>query len=247
MEVTLADGKKAILVHYDTMNNPRGAKHGLDRQIWSFDDGLSWAQDEVIAYPPQKNEGGLVGPSVGIQAQDGTIYFSTRGAGAVEGEGGWLYWSKDYGKTWQASRATKGAASECSIAFKTSVADGTIIMNCRTGTHNRAQLEWAANGTLLKPAVYPKELIDPGCQGSVINQLGVLHISNANTTSGRTHVTVKSSFNQGATWSRGTLVWKGPSGYSQLVSLGDPKTVGILLEAGRKSTYETISFAVVTL
>jgi hypothetical protein len=161
VEVTLADGKKAILMHYDTMNNPHGADHGLDRQIWSFDDGLSWVHDEVIAYPPQKNEGGLVGPSIGIQAADGTIYFSTRGAGAVEGEGGWLYWSKDYGKTWQASNATKGAASECSIAFKVSAADGTIIMNCRTGTHNRAQLEWNADGTLLKPAVYPKELIDP--------------------------------------------------------------------------------------
>jgi sialidase-1 len=247
VEVTLADGKKAVLMHYDTMNNPRGANHGLDKQIWSFDDGVSWVHDEVIAYPPQKNVGGLVGPSVGIQAQDGTIYFSTRGAGAVEGKGGWLYWSKDFGKSWQASQATKGAASECSIAFKTSAADGTIIMNCRTGTHNRAQLEWAANGTLLKPAVYPKELIDPGCQGSLINQMGVLHTSNANTTSGRTHVTVKSSLTQGATWSQGTLVWQGPSGYSQLVSLGDSKTVGILLEAGRKSTYETISFAVVTL
>jgi len=49
VEVTLADGKtKAVLLHYDTMNNPHGADHGLDRQVWSFDDGLSWVQDEVI-------------------------------------------------------------------------------------------------------------------------------------------------------------------------------------------------------
>ena len=86
-----------------------------------------------------------------------------------------------------------------------------------------------------------------GCQGSLINQGGLLHTSNANTSSGRTHVTVKTSTDEGATWSQGSLVWAGPSGYSQLVSVGDPKTVGILLEAGRKSTYETISFAVVTL
>ena len=120
VEVTLANGQKAILMHYDTMNNPHGNDHGLDRQIWSFDDGLSWVDDEVIAYPPQKNVGGLVGPSVGIQATDHTIYFSTRGTGAVEGKGGWLYWSKDYGKSWTASKATKGAGSECSIAFKVS-------------------------------------------------------------------------------------------------------------------------------
>ena len=35
VEVTLADGKtKAILLHYDTMNNPDGANHGIDRQVW---------------------------------------------------------------------------------------------------------------------------------------------------------------------------------------------------------------------
>ena len=232
-----------VVLLNDTVSN----KLNVDCLQLSLDDGQSWTQDEAIKYPPQKNVGGLVGPSVGIQAADGTIYFSTRGAGAVVGTGGWLYWSKDFGKTWRASAATKGAASECSIAFKVSAADGAILMNCRTGTHNRAQLEWNANGTLLKPAVFPKELIDPGCQGSLINQDGVLHTSNANTTSGRTHVTVKSSTDQGASWSQGSLVWEGPSGYSQLVSVGDPKIVGILLEAGRKSTYETISFAVVAL
>ena len=52
-------------------------------------------------------------------------------------------------------------------------------------------------------------------------------------------------FENGTTWRRGTLVWAGPSGYSQLVSLGsDPKAV---LEAGAETTYETISFAVVAV
>ena len=55
-------------------------------------------------------------------------------------------------------------------------------------------------------------------------------------------------FENGTTWRRSTLVWAGPSGYSQLVSLGsDPKAVGILLEAGAETTYETISFAVVAV
>ena len=77
--------------------------------------------------------------------------------------------------------------------------------------------------------------------------MGTLLTSNSNTTSGRTHSTVKQSTDRGKSWSEGVLVWRGPSAYSQLVSLGDAKTVGILWEAGLKSAYETISFKKVML
>ena len=43
------------------------------------------------------------------------------------------------------------------------------------------------------------------------------------------------------------LNWAGPSGYSQLVSLGSKDNVGLLWEAGVKGTYETISFKTVPL
>ena len=33
VEVTNADGSKDILLHFDTMNNPRGQHHGLDMQV----------------------------------------------------------------------------------------------------------------------------------------------------------------------------------------------------------------------
>jgi sialidase-1 len=50
---------------------------------------------------------------------------------------------------------------------------------------------------------------------------------------------------QGKSWPDGVPVWSGPSAYSQLVSLGDDSTVGVLFEAGSKMAYETISFATV--
>lgn len=242
VEMEHPDGTKSILLHYDTMNNPKGSRHGLDMQVWSHDDGATWGSGSVISYPPQNNTGGLIGPSVGIQGSDGTIYFSTRANGL-----GWLYFSKDFGKSWKSSIGTRDASSECSICFKTNSSGDRIMMNCRTGKGHRAQLEWSTGGELIKPASYPPELIDPGCQGSMINQYGILHLSNANTTSGRTHVSVKSSLDQGHTWNSGVLAWAGPSGYSQLVSLGDPHTVGLLFEAGEKSTYETISFKIIDL
>ena len=50
-------------------------------QVWSNDDGATWGKSTVISYAPFNNTGGLIGPSVGIQAADGTIYFSTRSGG----------------------------------------------------------------------------------------------------------------------------------------------------------------------
>jgi sialidase-1 len=242
VEVKLQNGSLAVLLAYDTMNNPRGAKHGMDRQIWSFDDGITWTDDSIVSYPPNPNIGGLIGPSVGIQNAKGVIFFS-------DSSGQFIYYSQDYGTSWRSTAPhSPPPSSECSAAFLVSATDGRIIQNCRTGVHKRLQIIWSAD---IPPvplnATYPPGLIDPGCQGSIINQRGVLLTSNSNTTSGRTHATVKRSTDLGTTWSSGVLVWPGPSAYSQLVSLGDPKTVGLLWEAGKSNAYETISFKKVAL
>ena len=60
-----------------------------------------------------------------------------------------------------------------------------------------------------------------------------------------THMTVKTSTDQGASWSAGTLVWEGPSAYSQLVPM--PEALGLLFEAGESSASETISFTTVAV
>jgi hypothetical protein len=57
-------------------------------------------------------------------------------------------------------------------------------------------------------------------------------------------MTVKASVDQGKTWGHGVSIWTGPSGYSQLVSLG-ANGVGLLFEAGHTTTYETISYVTV--
>ena len=78
---------------------------------------------------------------------------------------------------------------------------------------------------VVRSVTHPAELnVDPGCQGSIINQMGTLYTSNANTTHSRSHMAVKISKDQGKTWPGGVAVWSGPSAYSQLVSLGKPAT-----------------------
>ena len=210
------------------------------------DDGLTWTNNSVIAYPPVPNTGTMIGPSQGIQNANGTIYF------VCHGSEDFLYWSNTQGRTWQAGTKFQGG-NECSIAFLVNPSDGRIIMNCRTGKKNRAQLLWSPDGTMIGDISYPKGLIDPGCQGSIVNAGGQLYTSNAASTSGRENMVVKTSTDQGQTWTEHQVVWKGPSGYSQLVDMlhtgGDggrsSAKIGLLFEAGREKYTETISFALI--
>jgi len=234
VEVDMGNGSKAVLLHYDTMNNPSAAKHGANMQVWSYDEGVTWVYSrDISSAMPSGYAGCMPGPSVGLQSSDGSLYFSCHGFGL----NGFLYWSSDLGASWEPSAVQSGTMNECSIAL---LANESIAMNCRTGGSYRAQLTWSANGSLVGQILRPEGLIDPNCQGSLIAHEGQLFLSNDNTTSGRTHIAVKQSADDGATWDEGSLEWAGPSGYSQLVAW--PGRMGLLFELGVKSTYESIGF-----
>lgn len=130
--------------------------------MWSFDDGKTYQNQSTISYPPKANMGALIGPAVGIQSKKGTIYFSA----FIPGSPHFLYWSKDYGKTWESSSGSINGLNECSIAFIQSESDGDIMMNCRTSSHRRAVMTWAQDGTPKSEVSFPTGLIDPNCQGS---------------------------------------------------------------------------------
>ena len=253
VEVKMPSGKYAVLLIFDTMNNPSAKQHGLDMAIWSDDDGKTWDQSTTtLSYPPVSNVGALVGPSIGLQQpESGTLFFWLTS--------GYLLYSNDQGTTWTPSEQAN-MHGECSIAFVESSL-GMIYMNCRDGKdHKRGQLYWskASNGSYVaSQPTYPDELTDPGCQGSVIGTTittgpgihwPVLYTSNAASTSARERMTIHTSMDGGRSWDKGgRVVHKGPSAYSQLVSLGPRSLLGVLFEAGEKNCYETISFAVVSV
>ena len=58
----------------------------------------------------------------------------------------------------------------------------------------------------------------------------------------RSHLTVRLSNDDGATWKASRLLDEGPSAYSSLTKLPD-RTIGLLYECGDVSPYERITFA----
>jgi sialidase-1 len=224
----------AVLVHYDTKNNPSAEHPGRNRQVWSSDEGNTWVNDtDITHFLPESLRGCMPGPSMGIIV-DSVVYFSCHGR-----ESAVLYWSLDFGKSWEYHNSTiVYGLNECSLA-EIPRAKGKIVMDCRIPDgRSRRIVGWDVTnvkGGGGVPKKYmdrtPSDLIDPECQGSVVAAGSALYQSNAANRKRRSHMTVKKSVDGGETWDEGLLIHTGSSGYSQLVALRDTGDLGLLFEA----------------
>lgn len=71
--------------------------------------------------------------------------------------------------------------------------------------------------------------------------------SNPARTDDRRELTLKVSYDEGATWPVSRLLHAGPSGYSSIATLSDG-SIGILYEAGASNSYfETTRFTYLTM
>jgi hypothetical protein len=84
-------------------------------------------------------------------------------------------------------------------------------------------------GSTWEPFYYSEPLIDPTCMAGLINHNHDLFFSNPASETIRSHMTVKRSHDQGASWAPIAMIDAGPSGYSNLVSISN-HTVGCVYE-----------------
>ncbi len=140
--------------------------------------------------------------------------------------------------------------NECTVA---ELPDGKLLLNMRN--YNSLRIRQTAisedggiNWSSLKGDT---TLIEPVCQASLISfrqkkKKTVLAFSNPASTTKRTDMTVRLSYDNGATWPKQYLVYKGPAAYSNLVVLPNGN-LGCFFEAGIKSAYEGIVFEEIPL
>jgi sialidase-1 len=126
------------------------------------------------------------------------------------------------------------------------LADGTLMMNSRyTGPeHVRAITLSSDGGETWGETVLDERLIDPICQGSILMTDNGLVFSNPATQREfpRDHLSVRISYDEGATWPYIREIDDGPSAYSALAQLSDGR-IGVLWESGDVHPYEKIRFA----
>lgn len=222
----------------------------------SDDEGLTWSDPkEITSFVKQKDwTWYATGPCHGIQLQTekykGRMVVSANhakvGSKAYHAQ---LLYSDDRGENWKLGGVVREAGgNESSVA---ELSDGTLMLNMRN--YNRKEGKCRSyvlsrdGGETVSETDYLSDLIEPICQGSLINYekdgkpTSCLLFSNPASVEKRERMSVRLSRDDGKTWQECREVYAGPSAYSDLVVLGDGR-VGLLYELGEKDAYERIGF-----
>ncbi len=223
----------------------------------STDDGVTWTTPvEITSVTKLANwTWYATGPGVGIQLARGTNagrlvipcdHNATVGTSRVA-ESHVIY-SDDHGQTWQLGGAITPKVNECQVVELT---DGRLLMNMRnsgSGQTTRALAYSPDGGLTWSEVTYDAVQIEPVCQASFLRYTlaadygkSRLLFSNPASTSGRTNMTARLSYDEGKTWPVAKTLHAGPAAYSCLTVLPD-LSLGCLYEAGVSSAYQTITF-----
>lgn len=161
------------------------------------------------------------------------------------------FFTDDHGKNFQLGETLSIPGSNESMAAE--ISGGRLLLNARNqkGDIRARIVATSSNGGQNWDTTYfDAQLPDPVCQGSILTigkkkKKNILAFCNAADEKRRDNLTLRISYDDGKTWSRSLLVYKGsdpkqadPAAYSDIV-LVNKKTIGVLYE---KNGYSTIHF-----
>jgi sialidase-1 len=215
-----------------------------DRRVFSSysdDHGATWStpQDMSNTLLPPNYTWDAMGPGIGIQT-----VVNTPGRLIIPAYGRNIY-SDDHGLTWQ-YQLIPGGTDEGTIV---ELMNGSLLRNDRAGTTrwNTAKRRRKSVGTIaggFAPWSVDNALNDPKCEGSMIRyNTDTPHriiFLNPNTTDKRCNMTVRISYDDGATWAKSRPIYNwntcdyaaitiAKGGYSSMVKTAD-YCVGALIE-----------------
>lgn len=224
--------------------------------VHSDDDGATWSKPENITAAVKQPEWRLLlnGPGAGICQEDGTLVFAAqfRSADGGDTQGkpfSTIISSKDQGKTWQIGSGGKIDTTEAQVA---ALADGRLLLNCRDNRGGtRTVLVTDDRGKTWTPhATDRKALREPVCMASLLRwgHTKQHFFSNPDSTSARSHMTIKSSADEGMTWPLSSqLLYDERSGYGySCLAPVDDRHIGVLYEGAGDLFYLKIPIAEVT-
>ena len=228
----------------------------------SDDNGLTWSTRAEITATGKNNNWGwyATGPVHGIQLTRGAnagrlIIPSDHRLSGTDSWGAHILYSSDHGATWHVGATdTRLAASPIHPNENVAVelVDGRIYVNAReqggSDPATRA-IAYSSDGGLTfdAPFVGEPNITTPVVQNSVIrfaatdqgDNRNILIQSGPGQATNRADLTIRVSFDEGASWVMKTLLDPGPAAYSDLVKLSSEK-VGVLYEAGVPLYHEIV-------
>jgi sialidase-1 len=223
-----------IFLFYNFMDLDKELNVYYFHVIKSNDNGKTWSQPEditsQISKPEWHNDFKFITSGRGIQTENGILLHCL-----VNLESGMhVFGSKDHGKSWFFIDHPLAPADESKIV---ELSDNSLMVNSRTNNKGNRYVHTSNDAGNTWITTSDTELIDPSCNASIIShkfiedgvEKNVLLFANANSTTKRENMTVKLSYDDGKTWSKGKTIYPGSSAYSSLTILknGD---IGLFFE-----------------
>jgi sialidase-1 len=228
---------------------------------FSGDDGRTWARPKDITADVKQTNWTwyATGPGAGIQIQHGPhtgrlmIPCDHIESGNRRNYSHVIY-SDNHGQTWQQGGSTPhDTANECQVV---ELSGGRLMLNMRNAERasRHRQVAFSADGGDTWTNQHPDPgLPEPMCQASIrrhswsaAGRESIVLFSNPASESRRTNLTVRTSYDEGQTWTAQHLLHGGPSAYSDLAVMPGGK-VACLYECGDKDPYEKIALALFDL
>jgi sialidase-1 len=226
---------------------------------YSDDDGITWSEPKNLLDSAKDKDWGwfATGPGIGIQLESekykGRLVipcnYSYTEPDNIERDGfeygSLTLFSDNGGVSWQRSEMITPAVNESQVV---ELSNGTLIMNMRSysGKSCRAISYSYDGGETWSEVRNNPQLVESVCQGSIISfgnfeDKNLYLFSNPAVAFNRTHMTIKTSFDECVNWSNSKLIYSGPSAYSCLTKLPNGN-IGLFFECGEQSPYEKMIF-----
>ncbi|WP_165368298.1 sialidase family protein [Phytoactinopolyspora endophytica] len=227
-----------------------------ERTVWvtrSTDDGATWKEPvEITAQVKDPSwTWYATGPCHGIQLRTGRIVVPCDHAVGVAHDR-WsdpfrshVIYSDDGGASWQIGGVLPDGTNESTVAELPGEPAGRVYFNVRN--HNGKGLRGYAyssdDGETFGELEWHETLVEPTCQGSVVEGPDDALIFANPASTERERLTVRSSTDGGRSWSDGTIVDEGPSAYSDLAITRDGHLLCLYERGDGRPPYDSLRLA----
>lgn len=224
-----------IFMFYNYMNLNTEKNVYYFHLIKSSDNGKTWSKPQDITKELSKkdwqNDFKFITSGRGIQTSNGNLLHCLVNLS----KGVFVFKSKNHGKSWRLLENPVGKIDESKIV---ELVDNRLLVNARVNKKgSRGVFISSDNGKTWQEQKNAQQLIDPSCNGSIIRYTSTkdgfdkdrLLFVNPKSGKKRENLTVRISYDEGKTWSKGKTIYKGSAAYSTLTILqnGD---IGLFFE-----------------
>ncbi len=236
-----------IFLFYNFMNLDKERNVYYLHVVKSSDNGKTWSEPRditsQITKPEWHTDFKFITSGRGIQTSSGKLLHCMVNLN----NGLHLFGSDNHGKTWYLFDTPIKPGNESKVV---ELVNGSWMINSRiNGKGVRYSHISTDEGKTWQSKPEP-ELIDPGCNGSIIRYSSVkngddknrLLFANAKSEKKRKNMTVRISYDEGKTWTEGKTIYTGGSAYSSLTVLknGD---IGLFFEKDGYKENVFVSFS----